>query len=207
MGKIIDLTGKRFGKLVVIKLSENRTNGGDLKWLCKCDCGNFKEIIGRSLRHGLTTSCGCKTRKFKDKTIKEVPLYAVRATMIARCYNQNNHKYKRYGARGIKVCDEWKKSFLSFYLWAIENGYKKGLTIDRINNDGNYEPNNCRWTTFKQQANNTSANRIIECKGEKHNLCEWSRITGIKRETIARRLNKGWEVEKALFQKPKKYVS
>lgn len=206
MGQIIDLTGKKFGKLTVIKISSNREKNGSLRWICKCECGNVKEIRGSHLKSGLTTSCGCKTKIFRDKNTKNIPLYATRATMIARCYNPHNQKYKRYGARGITVCEEWRKSFLSFYTWAHENGYRKGLTLDRINNDGNYEPSNCRWATPKQQANNASFNRIIEYNGEKHNLCEWSAITGVKRETIAHRLNKGWETGKALFKKPKRHI-
>ena len=109
-----------------------------------------------------------------------------------RCNCPTATNYKYYGGRGIKVCDEWNKSFVPFCKWALENGYREDLTIDRINTDGNYEPSNCRWATVKQQANNRTSNNIVEFNGESHTLTQWSEITGIKMATIWARLQKGW---------------
>lgn len=117
---------------------------------------------------------------------------------MQRCYNPNRPKYKSYGARGITVCEEWKSSFKTFYDWAMGNGYQEELTIDRINNDGNYEPSNCRWSTWQEQSYNKTTSRFITYKGETKTVAEWSKIKGIKRMTICSRLDKGWSVEKTL---------
>lgn len=158
MSKIKDLTGKKFGRLKVIKYNGSNKNGRAL-WLCQCDCGNTKTIIGNSLLSGLTISCGCYNKecskeihsKHKQSYSK---LYKVWQGMKTRCYNGKFIYYKNYGGRGISICDKWKYNFLTFYKWAINNGYQEGLTIDRTNNDGNYEPNNCRWVTRAEQNRN-----------------------------------------------------
>lgn len=127
-------------------------------------------------------------------------LYRVWSTMKERCYNPNHIKYKNYGARGITICDEWKNSFKAFRDWAYANGYEEGLSIDRIDNNKNYEPSNCRWATMTQQANNKSTNRLIEIDGETHTMTEWSRISGIKAQTIWARLVKyGYSNRDAVF--------
>jgi hypothetical protein len=125
--------------------------------------------------------------------------------MKARCYNENNNRYSSYGARGIEICPEWLESngFINFVDWAMKNGYRDDLTIDRIDTDKNYEPNNCRWSTYKVQENNKTVNRIIECNGVGHTLGEWSEITGLKLSTIWARLDKGWSNEDAILT-PKK---
>lgn len=122
-------------------------------------------------------------------------------SMKSRCYNKNNNRYSSYGARGIEICPEWLgcDGFINFNNWSINNGYNDSLTIDRINTDGNYEPSNCRWTTYKIQENNKTNNRIIECKGVCHTLGEWSEITGLKLSTIWARLNAGWSDEDAIL--------
>lgn len=128
--------------------------------------------------------------------------------MLSRCYNPKNARYKSYGGRGITVCDEWQgvDGFLNFYHWAISNGFKEGLSIDRINNDGNYEPSNCRWATYKQQANNTSRNVKIKYKGITHTIAEWADIYELPASVLNGRLRKGWDIEKALTRRinPKK---
>lgn len=124
-------------------------------------------------------------------------LYAVWKTMKYRCSNKNNHKYKNYGAKGITVCDEWF-DYENFKLWAYSNGYKEGLSIDRINVNGNYEPNNCRWVDMKTQQRNRTNNKMIEFEGIKRCLSEWCEITGLNHKTITYRLNNGWSTRKAL---------
>lgn len=119
--------------------------------------------------------------------------------MKGRCQNPNNDAYKCYGGRGISVCEEWQE-FIPFRDWALANGYQKGLTIDRINNNGNYEPSNCRWATRKEQANNRSTNCFLEFNGERKTFKEWSEITGISAKSISLRVNKGWNVERILTE-------
>lgn len=134
--------------------------------------------------------------------MRNTRLYDIWRSMKQRCYNPKTNRYKKYGGRGITVCDEWKDNFQSFYDWAMSNGYSDDLSIDRIDPNGNYESNNCRWATAKQQANNRTNNNIIEFNGEVHTLAQWSEITGIKMATIGARLQKGWSVSDALTIKP-----
>lgn len=115
-----------------------------------------------------------------------------------RCFNENHQSYPHYGGRGITVCEEWRDNFQAFYDWAMANGYSDNLTIDRKDNDGNYEPSNCRWATNKEQANNKRNNRIITFEGETHDVTKWSEIKGIPRATIYTRLCRGWDIEKVL---------
>jgi hypothetical protein len=124
--------------------------------------------------------------------------------MKQRCYNENHSSYKRYGGRGITVCDEWKNDFVEFRNWAINNGYKDGLTLDRINNNGDYEPSNCRWATLLEQANNKSNNRYITYDGETKTYSEWCRIKNYNRHLIQERINMyHWSEKDALLIKPR----
>lgn len=187
--KKIDLKGKQFGKLKVLELAEIRK--GHKYWLCQCDCGRKKIIRGSSLISGITSSCNClraNNNKTHGKT--NTRLFNIWSGMKKRCYNKNNKGYCNYGKRGISICNEWLNSFESFYEWAINNGYREDLTIDRIDNNGNYEPSNCRWTNIKTQCNNRRSNKIIEYNGEKHTISEWSTITGINKNTIWARIYK-----------------
>lgn len=206
MGKFIDLTGQRFGKLVVIK-RDGITNSKHTRWLCKCDCGNFSYVSKVNLKNGSTKSCGClKKEKFTNYKHGKVNsrLYYIYNGMKARCYNKNHHAYFHYGGRGIKICDEWldkKSGFISFYSWAINNGYKQRLTIDRIDVNGNYEPNNCRWVTISEQANNKRNNYFISYNGETHTIAEWSKILDIPYSILFDRLRRKRDIDK-IFNKP-----
>jgi hypothetical protein len=161
MPKILDLRGQKFSRLLV--LSEWGVKGKDKYWRCMCDCG--KEVIASSnnLRQGRVRSCGCLQKDLISQRDIErntkhnlwgTKLYGVWSAMKSRCLNPNNKNYKYYGARGITVCQEWKESFKCFYDWAMANRYQEGLTIDRKNNDGNYDPENCQWVSMKIQGNN-----------------------------------------------------
>lgn len=194
MGKFIDLTGQRFGRLIVIK-RDGVTDSKHTRWLCKCDCGNFSYVSKVNLKNGSTKSCGClKKERFTNYKHGKVTnkLYYIYNGMKSRCYNHNNKAYKYYGERGINICDEWldkKNGFISFYNWAIQNGYKENLSIDRIDVNGNYEPDNCRWATNIMQANNKRTNVKISFNNETHTLREWSKILNIPYGTLQDRIH------------------
>ena len=133
-------------------------------------------------------------------------LYKAWDSMKARCYRKSVGPYPKYGGRGITVCDEWKNSFVAFRDWALANGYVEGLSLDRIDPSGNYEPSNCRWVTMKEQENNKRSNRRIEHNGETHTLSEWCDITGIPFHVLHHRFQRGWPTEKALTTKIRKYT-
>lgn len=192
-----DLTGKKFSRLTVIKECGITKNQQSI-WLCKCDCGNIKEIMYCNLTTGSTKSCGCLRSEQKWKNRKEYQrLSLIFNGMKYRCYNSNSPAYKNYGGRGIKICDEWIETkgngFRNFYNWAIQNGYKEDLSIDRIDVNGNYEPSNCRWATAKEQANNKRLNCNIEYYGKKYTLKQLSEKLGIKVTTLKWRLDHNWE--------------
>ena len=183
--KIIDMIGKTFGRLTVIKRVPNK--GKNARWGCICSCGEYVEVDGCHLRNGGVKSCGCILKESKwNKThgLSNSRIYEIWHGMKNRCDNGN----KNYGGRGITVCNEWKNSFDTFYEWALNNGYNETLTIDRIDVNGNYCPENCRWATITEQQNNKRTNVIIEYDGVSHTVSEWAKILNIKRETLFKRL-------------------
>lgn len=200
------LSGIRFGRLQVIKKAENRN--GSTYWLCSCDCGEEVIVKGSMLVHGKVKSCGCynrdltieRNKKRASKEPRNKRLYRIYYGMITRCYNSKEKAaYGRYGARGIRVCEEWKSDFYAFQKWAFENGYNDNLSIDRIDNDGDYLPENCRWTDCKTQANNRCRTKFLVIDGVSHSVSEWADIVGISRETIYGRLSNGWGNKEAVF--------
>lgn len=199
MAKLIDLTGQRFEKLTVITRAENTKNNGS-KWVCKCDCGNETVVSASNLKNGAVKSCGCLRRTSHNYKHREshTRLYRMWISMLYRCENQNYTAYKDYGQRGICVCDEWH-DFLTFKKWVEKTKPTGEFTLDRINNDKGYFPNNCRWVGRKEQANNRRSNIIIEYQGESHTLQIWSEILNFNYKTVHNRIYKlGWSFEDAI---------
>lgn len=204
MGKLIDLTGQRFGRLTVIQRDKN-DQYGNVRWICRCDCGNVVVRHGHVLRRNRPSDCGCG----KSATMKKIAtkhggkgtrLYSIWIDMLRRCECPKIQSFKRYGGRGITVCDSWH-DFVIFREWAVNNGYSDDLTLDRIDNDREYSPKNCRWATIKVQENNRGNNTLLTFEGKTHTLSQWAEITGIHRATISRRIIKyGWSVERALTE-------
>lgn len=204
-----DLSGQRIGRLTVLRLSDKEKESGKIKWVCQCDCGNIVEVFSSNLTREHTKSCGCLASEKRSKRMKEKNpgykygksnsrLYTIWNAMKKRCYLKSHIHYSSYGGRGIMVCEEWKKDFMNFYNWAMSNGYKDDLTIDRINPNGNYEPKNCRWITHKQQSNNKRNNHLVEYKGKKYTISQLAEEKNIKYDILLYRINKGWELEDAI---------
>lgn len=205
--RIYHAIGERFGRWTIAGSAVHR--GETLLYPCRCDCGTEKLVIGGTLRSGMSRSCGC----LKDETTARVhtkhgdasvahptALYSVWRAMIARCHGKVGPAFHFYGARGISVCQEWRDSYPSFRDWALSHGYAKGLSIDRQDNDGNYEPGNCRWTDRITQANNQRGNRYREAFGESKTIAEWSRDPRCVPclNTLHGRLFDGMDLETAL---------
>lgn len=215
MSRFIDLTNQKFGRLTVIKRVDQKT---PIRWLCQCECGNFKEVYATHLRSGNTRSCGCLAREIAVKMGHQrdigkrsfkhgdfgTKLYGIWAGMKRRCYNRNTKYYADYGGRGIKVCEEWKE-YINFKQWAVSAGYKEGLTIERINVDFDYSPDNCKWISIHEQNLNKRNSVRIEYQGKIYSIKEIAAITGLKERTIKGRYERGWTTEK-LFD-PTKHKS
>ena len=206
----IDLTGERFGRLVVIERAENRR--GKTRWLCKCDCGKIKVIEGDTLKRGTTKSCGCLLSESTRNRMKKYDrpthrLCVIICAVISRCYDNNNPAYQYYGGRGIQVCEEWMNNKSAFYEWAYENGYDENAptgkcTLDRIDVNGNYEPSNCRFVSMREQTRNTRRNIVLTYNGETKVLEDWAMAAGIHPATLSARLKRGWSVEDAITTPP-----
>lgn len=210
MPKKIDLTGRRFGRLVVLYETSER-KGGNIVWHCRCDCGNEVDVGGHNLTSSRTTSCGCFQREYAAEahTVHGMrrqgethPVYRTWYHMLQRCENPNSIGYQNYGGRGITVCGEWHDAE-KFIGWAVLNGWRKGLTLDRIDNDGNYEPSNCRWATRKEQAQNKRNNRFITFNGKTQTLAGWAEEIDISPNTLQYRVLH-WPIERALTESVRK---
>lgn len=200
-GNLVDITGHRFNRLIVIKRANNV--GQTPKWECVCDCGNKSVVAGNKLKSGRIKSCGCYVRQLigqRSKThgLSRRPMYLVWNSMMQRCYNPKDCSYKNYGARGIYVCDRWRESPANFIAdMGVRPSPKH--SIDRVDNDGPYAPENCRWATKTEQNNNLRTNRILTHNGMTQTVSVWARELGINKRTIRARLDDlGWPVEKAL---------
>lgn len=203
--------GKKYGLLTVVGI-ESATTGAKRQtkryaWNCVCDCGNERTVDPVKLLTGHAKTCGCgKSRRIAEYNIiaktkhggRHERLYAIWHGMKQRCYWSGCRDYKTYGARGIEICDEWLNDYQSFRTWALGNGYEDNLSIDRIDTNGNYSPDNCRWATCYQQQNNRRTCVYYDYNGERMTVSEISRIVGIKKETIYNRINGlGWDPQRA----------
>ncbi len=206
MSQLCDLTGQRFGRLTVLYRAPNKIDASGRRrvyWTCQCDCGNIVDVNADNVKHGRQRSCGCYKREclHESKTTHgetETRLYGIWLSMKRRCDTPSLDAYKDYGGRGIRVCDEWKNSYEAFRDWSFANGYDDILTIDRIENNGDYQPDNCRWVDCVAQANNRRNNRILTYHGESHTVTEWARILGKNPKTLFSRVYSGDPVEKIL---------
>lgn len=199
MGK--DLTGMTFGRLLVLE-ENGRNKQGYKLWKCKCECGEYKTVRTSDLTSGVTRSCGCLRKESYQKNLTEnktihgdskkgniTRLYRIWCEMKGRCDNTKSSSYKDYGGRGIRYCDDWKE-YINFKKWALGNGYKDDLSLDRIDVNGNYEPNNCRWADWITQANNRRDNTLIEIDGITKTMSEWSHLYNIDTATLSYRYHK-----------------
>ena len=175
--------GQRFGLLKVI---EKAGSNNGVIWLCQCDCGNRCTVRADNLKSGRTESCGCKANRIRNAEPIDKRIVRIWAGMHTRCYNKNVNFYKNYGGRGIKMCDEWigENGCRHFYEWAMKNGYADNLTIDRIDNNGNYEPSNCRWATVEEQSNNKRNSIKLLYKGKEVTIKELRYIFGVSKTPI-----------------------
>jgi hypothetical protein len=201
MGKKVEMIGRRFGRWIVLRESEKRSNSGAIFYTCRCNCGTERDVSGVLLRNGDSTSCGCYNHETitKDDAVYQEKLYSVWMAMKNRCRNPNDKAYKNYGGRGISVCAEWQSDYRAFRAWAMANGYEDGLWIDRIDNDRDYCPENCQWITPRQQARNKRTNRMIRYNGHEMCITDAATKSGIPAATLQRRIDLGWS-ENELFR-------
>jgi len=204
----INIIGQKFNKLTVISRAPDKQKWKPI-YNCLCDCGNKVIVYNYNLKNNHTTSCGCHQKRVASKKNRTHYLtgsteYRTWANMKNRCYNTRSKRFNDWGGRGIKVCDRWIDSFENF----LEDMGKKPTpqhSIDRIDNNGNYTPSNCKWSTTIEQSNNKNNNVVLEYKGRKLTISEWSRVTKITDKVLYSRISKGWNVEKTLTTPIKKY--
>lgn len=203
MPKFVDHTGKRFGYLVALrKESRDSKHGKVAYWYCRCDCGNEKWISANNLTRGNCISCGCKQEEHLNHKINPLKrdnprIYRIWSGMKIRCFCKNSSRYADYGGRGITICDEWMV-FDNFCLWALSNGYEDGLTIERLNNDKSYCPDNCTWIKLEEQVKNKRNLRIYTYKGQTMHLAAWARLYNMSYSLLYDRLDSGMSFEDAI---------
>lgn len=214
MSRLIDLTGQRFGMLTVLPYAGKSKHKHTI-WLCKCDCGNEKVIDGQHLKQGNTRSCGCLekynrsifgTRSKRTHQMKNTRIYHIWQGAKNRVFNKNDEHWLAYGGRGITMCKEWATSFEHFCAWAFANGYSENLTIDRIDVNGNYCPENCRWVTNAEQQRNKRNNRYYTYNGKTQLIPAWAKEFGVTDSTIRSRIRRGIPPEKVFFELSKQVV-
>lgn len=202
-GRALDLTNRRFGRLVALGPIGRNANG-DIRWHCRCDCGNATFVAATHLIHNHTTSCGCyqaevTTKRSTSHGMSHTKEYEAWCSMNKRCYSPNNKEYQNYGGRGIAVCDEWRYDFVAFYDHIGPMPFPKA-TIDRINNELSYFPGNVKWSTQKEQARNRRNNTLLTHNGKTQSMSAWVEETGISRGAIQTRIKMGWPIDKVLTE-------
>lgn len=203
MPKFVDLSGEKFGRwLVLERTSDHVTKSGNhfTQYRCVCECGIEKDVTANSLKSGRSVSCGCFARERSSEVCRDLfmthgetkgRLYQIYAGIKKRCLNPNAYNYADYGGRGISMCEEWLHNWCSFRDWALKNGYADNLSIDRIDVNGNYTPDNCRWVGRVAQANNRRSNRYITYRGESRTIAEWANELNIPYKRLHRWIQKG----------------
>lgn len=196
-----NLVGIRFGNLVVL---ESCGVGDDRHYYSKvrCDCGKEYMVPDTELLHNRRKKCKSCSKPRKTHGMSKTRLFTIWQSMKQRCCDKNHCNYRHYGGRGIRVCKEWSNSFEKFYCWAKESGYNNSLTIERINVNGNYSPDNCKWISKNEQANNKRNNHLVDYKGGKYTISQLSEISGISYMCLYNRISNGWDIEKAITTIP-----
>ena len=204
-----NLTGQVFNQLKALEPTEQRTKDGNVIWKCVCLlCGEITYVSQKDLTRGWKKDCGSHKKESKPRKHgdaiggRRTRLLNIHSLMLARCLNPKSTSYKYYGAKGITVCEEWKNDYNTFKMWALQNGYSDSLSLDRIDSDGDYCPENCRWVTNYTQNNNKKNIKKYSFNGEEHSLSEWARKLGTTRDTLRSRIKKGWSIEKTLSTPP-----
>lgn len=207
MGKKVEMIGRKFGRWTVLGEADERCKNGSILYRCRCDCGSERTVNGSILRQGGSTSCGCYNREIitKPDAVYKERLYSVWSSMKSRCCCATDRSYKNYGGRGIRVCEEWRSDYKAFKQWAYSHGYADGLWLDRVNNNDDYSPENCRWATTMEQARNKRTNVFVEYNGQTMCLIDAAAASGIKVATIKRRMELGWPTEKLFIPAENKY--
>ena len=211
LGRLHDRTGERIGRLVVLHRGDNIVTADGrsrAQYVCRCDCGNIIIVLADNLKR--TRSCGCLKKeaakvvgsdniKHGDtKANRRTRLYRIWSGMKSRCYNERCFEYSRYGGRGIKICSEWLNDYENFKNWANANGYSDDLSIDRIDGNKGYSPENCRWATRKEQQNNLSTNRIVQYNGERYTVAQLSEKYNVSHDKLLKKLNSGCSAEELI---------
>lgn len=206
-----NLVGLKYKMLTVMEYSHKV--GRKAYWKCICECGKEKTARGDCLKSGSVTSCGCLKKEQDRINLKKrhkhleskTRLYYIWQHMLTRCRSEKDKSYDNYGGRGISVCEEWSNDFYNFRKWALNNGYQEQLSIDRIDNYGNYSPENCRWITNIDQCNNRRKSIIINYNNKTQSIAEWCRELDLNYGTVFNRYKRGWSIEKIFEPTESKY--